>query len=79
LDLVALIQQGPTHDDTYVETTVRQVLQRHDDLFAFQKQVGFGDGTLRAIVEFSDTNAALRVFSKYRVGLTVDVGSPRRL
>src|SRR3569833_1041188 len=71
LSLLALVRQGLGVDTAQVESTVRQVLQAEGDLIAFQKEFGFHDGTLRALVEFADSNVALTVFWKYRQCLTV--------
>ncbi len=68
LDLLTFVRQGLAIDTATVESTVRRLLQAEGDLFTFQKGIGFDDGTLRAIIEYSDTTIALTTYWKYRHG-----------
>ena len=74
LVLLALYRQSFAVDPTIIETTVRQLLQLEGDIFAFKKETEVNAGTLRATIEFSDTTTALDAMSKYRNGMTIDVG-----
>ncbi len=75
LDLLTFVRQGLAIDTATVESTVRRLLQAEGDLFTFQKGIGFDDGTLRAIIEYSDTTIALTTYWKYRHGLAVHVSA----
>src|SRR3569833_952047 len=69
LSLLALVRQGLGVDTAQVESTVRQVLQAEGDLFAFQKEFCFHDGTLRAQEKKTETNEAHTEKKKNRQGL----------
>jgi hypothetical protein len=59
-------------DASHAEAIVFNLLLAEGDMLAFQRQAGFGDCILRAVVEYYDVDIAMGVLSKYN-GFTIEV------
>jgi hypothetical protein len=77
LRLLAIYRPNFSVGSNRAEELIRQLLRNEGDIFAFRLDSGLENNTIRATVEYADTNVALEAMSKYHAGLTVDVGTRR--